>query len=93
MKNDIDNKPQLLGSQLDAKDRAHVLAAYLHRFTGNHKPAWANEAMPNGESYKIQFKDDEEWLNHTYFAVNQKGQLNKSCKECRSNPTWPTTSK
>jgi hypothetical protein len=81
MKKIIHENCQLVGNQLDKEDRAYVLTAYVHRFTGNHKPNWANKAMPNGEPYEVQFKDDEDWLNHTYFAINRKGKLDKICKE------------
>ena len=89
MKKSIHESRQLLGTQLNSEDRAYVLAAYVHRFTGNHKPNWAQKTIPNGNPYEVQFKDDEDWLNYTHFAVNRKGKLDRSCGECRSNPTWP----
>jgi hypothetical protein len=78
---------ELPGYALHPDDQRHVLAAYVHRFTGEHTPAWVGQA---GEgNYKPQFRDDKEWLINTVFTVNKNGRLDKRAKYCRSTPTWP----
>ncbi len=71
------------GNKLCGPDRIHVLAAYVHRFTGNHIPNWA-KANPQ---CKVQFKSDQDWLEHTEFAITKQGLLDLRIKHCRSNPT------
>lgn len=78
-----------LGNQLSAEDQRYVLAAYVHRFTGQHKPQWACKPMPNGTAYPVQFVDDADWLAHTYFEVTKSGKLDNRNKSCQSSPTWP----
>jgi hypothetical protein len=79
----------VLGAMLCEADQKHVLAAYVHRFTGEHRPAWANKPMPDGQAYPVQFKDDLDWLAHSYFAIRKNGRLNMLVKHCESYPTWP----
>lgn len=80
------------GTELHPDDKRHVLAAYVHRFTGEHKPQWACSHMPNGEAYKVQFANDQDWLANTLFACRSDGRLDGRVKFCRSNPTWPNNS-
>lgn len=77
------------GSALSYPQQKQVLSAYVHRFTGNHKPAWARQPMPDGKEYPLQFKDDNDWLENTLFAANKDGSLNKRVKHCQSSATWP----
>lgn len=77
------------GSDLHPADRAHVLRAYVHRFTGDHRPAWARKPLPNGEPAPVQFASDADWLEHTTFAVRKDGRLDHRVRSCRSRPTWP----
>jgi hypothetical protein len=77
------------GSSLSYSQQREVLSAYVHRFTGNHKPAWAHKPMPDGKPYPLQFKDDNDWLENTLFATNKNGSLNKRVKYCESTATWP----
>ncbi len=77
------------GSALSYSQQREVLSAYVHRFTGNHKPDWARQPMPNGQEYPLQFKDDNDWLENTLFAVNKDGSLNKRMKHWQSTATWP----
>ena len=77
------------GTDLNYVDQVYVLAAYVHRFTGNHKPDWARKPMPNGGEYPVQFKDDADWLANTEFAVKKNGYLDRRVHGCRSNPPWP----
>ena len=77
------------GTQLNSEDTAHVLAAYVHRFTGDHKPNWALRGRRDGSPYHVQFANDADWLHHTKFVVTENGRLDHRYKECFSSPTWP----
>lgn len=81
--------PQILGIALNTVDQKHVLAAYVHRFTGDHKPKWAAQLRPNGSPYPLQFRSDREWLANTFFMVTKFGNLDRRANYCTSNPTWP----
>lgn len=78
-----------LGTELNAEDQAYVLRAYVHRFTGQHKPTWARKPRPDGSDYPVQFKDDQDWLAHTEFYVTPKGRLDRRQDLCFSHATWP----
>ncbi len=79
----------VLGSHLGPYMQSAVKRAFVHRFTGDHTPAWARQPMPNGSPYPVQFKDDTDWLANTYFWITVKGELAKRPSGCQSNPTWP----
>lgn len=79
----------LTGAELCSDDQAQALRAFVHRFTGDHKPAWARKPMPNGQTYQVQFADDSDWLANTRFAVTKAGRLDKRHGACESTPTWP----
>ena len=72
------------GKQLTPQDQKMVLAAYVHRFTMDHLPAWAQ-----GTKYPVQFASDQEWLETTYFHVKKNGNLDNRFHPCLSHPTWP----
>lgn len=82
--------PMLEGDKLHPEDRAHVLAAYTHRFTREHFPAWAKSPRPDGTAYPPQFDSDAEWLARTQFHVRRDGRLDRRHRSCFSVPTWPT---
>ena len=86
------NKPSKLGSELTLEEQRYVLAAYVHRFTGDHKPDWAGKEWKDGQPYPLQFKDDKDWLANTRFQTNKAGSLDSRCNECHSVPTWPNNS-
>ena len=77
------------GKQLTKSQRAEALRIYVHRFTAEHKPMWANEPRPDGLAYPVQFASDEEWLDNTDFPINKDGTFCARPSSCRSNPTWP----
>lgn len=77
------------GILLSPRDQQHVLSAFVHRFTKTHVPAWAKFVFPDGRRYKPQFKDDQDWLANTRFAVTQNGSLDMRVQNCESTPTWP----
>lgn len=78
-----------LGSELFPGDRAYVLAAFCHRHTGNHVPAWATRPRADGTPYPVHFASDAEWLANTRFAVGAHGDLDRRVSQCYSTPTWP----
>jgi hypothetical protein len=73
------------GSELSESDKRIVLAAYVHRFTGDHRPRWA---LRSNEK-RVHFADDQDWLNNTLFAVTKSGKLDRRIRHCESRPTWP----
>jgi hypothetical protein len=77
------------GDALSAADKRHVLSAYVHRFTGEHKPDWAGKPWKDGKPYPLQFANDAEWLAHTRFVVTKCGRLDPRYHDCVSSPTWP----
>ena len=74
------------GIKLSEHDRREVLAAYVHRYTGEHVPQWARAPW---NTCKVQFATDAEWLANTRFAVRKDGRLHQRIRHCMSNPTWP----
>lgn len=72
------------GSNLHPSDRSYVLRAYVHRYTKEHKPTWA-ETGPG----RVQFASDCEWLENTIFATKKNGRLDMRYHSCQSIPTWP----
>lgn len=79
----------VLGTDLRPYDKQAVLRMFVHRYTGDHKPAWADREWKDGKPYPVQFSDDQDWLANTSFAVRQDGYLDQRCKHCHSRPTWP----
>lgn len=65
-----------VGSKLHPEDQKHVLAAYIYRHTGDHVPPIVKGVA------KLQFKNDQDWLEHTSFKVNKDGRLDKRAKYC-----------
>lgn len=83
------NEETRRGTELSADDQRYALAGWINRFTGEHKPKWARKPMPNGKHYKVQFKDDADWLANTLFFVTKAGRLHGNVTHCVSSPTWP----
>ena len=84
----------VVGSELPHFVQQDALSSFVHRFTGEHIPAWSKEAAPNGRFYAPQYRNDQEWLQHTLFAVNTKKDTvclaHGKDVYCQSNnPTWP----
>lgn len=78
-----------LGKDLHPDDKKYVLSAYVYRFTGDHKPRWANKLMDSGKAYPVHFKDDADWLANSAFYVKKNGRLDHRYGNCTSWPTWP----
>lgn len=81
--------PAKLGTDLSAEDQREALSSYVHRYTGDHTPAWAKEPRPDGGAYPLQFATDAEWLANTWFKVTAAGRLDHRGKQCQSCATWP----
>lgn len=81
--------PSRLGSELTKEEQSYVLAAFVHRFTRDHKPQWALSPWKDNKPYPVQFDSDKEWLANTRFNVTESGALDRKVKECNSTPTWP----
>jgi hypothetical protein len=81
--------PVIKGSDLTPAMQAEALRRWVHRFTGDHTPAWARKPMPNGQPYPVQFASDSEWLANTDFTVTKRGAFSARDRYCRSRPTWP----
>lgn len=77
------------GSELSATDQKTVLAAYVNRYTREHKPRWILQPRPDGSRYPVQFANDSDWLANTVFRVTKTGKLDRRVHDCRSYPTWP----
>lgn len=80
---------QVLGSQLGESAKREALARFVHRFTGDHRPAWVRDRRPDGSPYPLHFKDDADWLANTRFHVRLNGKLCEASETCESSPTWP----
>jgi hypothetical protein len=81
---------RIIGSQLNHSAKAEALRRFVYRFTGDHKPAWANKPWKDGRTYPLQFKDDADWLANTYFYTTLDGSLSDHLGSyCESSPTWP----
>jgi len=78
------------GNQLQSDEQVHVLRAFVHRYTAEHVPEWVRRgAWKPGVPYPVQFASDQDWLQHTLFAVRTDGRLDRRVKCCESHPTWP----
>jgi len=73
------------GHSLTWEDQRHVLAAYVHRSTGEHTPPWARLPRPDGQPYTPQYLTDAQWLQRTQFAVRTDGRLDGRVHHCRSD--------
>jgi hypothetical protein len=80
---------RVLGSHMGKKLQDDCLRQFVHRFTKQHVPAWANKEWKDGITYPVQFASDAEWLSYTFFEVTVKGELSKRVHYCESSPTWP----
>lgn len=78
-----------LGIDLTKEEQRYVLSAFIHRFTKEHIPAWAQVQLNDGVPFEVQFDSDKDWLEHTYFMVTKDGKLDKRSTSCFSSPTWP----
>lgn len=77
---------RIRGDRLPAHLQSEAKRAFVHRCTGEHIPAWARRGLTSGP-YRVQFKDDAEWLAHTFFQVTERGTL-ADRRPCESTPTW-----
>jgi septal ring-binding cell division protein DamX len=67
---------------------AAAKAAYPHRFTLEHVPAWARQQRVGGSYYAPQYRNDAEWYERTYFPG--EAGIRANARHAQSNcPTWP----
>lgn len=86
----MNTRTHIAGNLLNPCDQERVLRAFAHRFTRDHKPAWANKPLSSGKFCRVQFASDTEWLANTQFAIRKSdGRLDMRVKACISHPTWP----
>lgn len=75
------------GLELPCFLQKEALAKFAHRYTGNHVPDWVRKSE---SPVFLPFRDDNEWLANTEFAVNAAGdKLDERVNYCHSSPTWP----
>ena len=79
---------RILGSNLSPTLQREALSRFAHRYTGDHKPKWAQQPMPSGKPFPVQFASDQDWLASTLFWVTDRNTLAKR-HPCESRPTWP----
>ena len=79
------------GSSLPENLKREALAMFVHRYTMEHVPRWAQEPAPNGKFYAPQYASDQEWLERTRFAVTKGGsEFDGRANHCDSaDATWP----
>ena len=80
---------QVKGSDLSAAMQSEARRRWVHRYTRDHVPAWAQKPMPCGKAYPVQFDSDSDWLANTVFTITKTGRFSGRDKYCRSAPTWP----
>jgi hypothetical protein len=77
------------GARLSPALQQEARRRYVHRFTGEHAPAWTRSPRPCGRPYPVHFRDDSDWLANTDFPVTKAGRLADRPSACQSRPTWP----
>ena len=88
-------RPHVRGNQLRETEQRHAKAIYAHRYTMEHKPAWAHkprtvtddQGRTTHAAYAPQFASDADWLANTWFNIKKDGTL--ASASCWSEPTWP----
>ena len=78
----------VLGSALSPENRQDALSRFVHRFTGDHRPAWAAVGREDRTPFPVQFANDADWLAHTIFHITEDGRISGR-RGCESSPTWP----
>ena len=64
-------------------------ARYVHRFTLEYIPAWAQLPNPGtGQYYAPQFASDREWYTHTRFP-GERGYIGDGSHCHTTGQTWP----
>jgi hypothetical protein len=68
----------VLGTALVPEDQSLAKRMFVHRFTGDNRPLWADGRR------KPIFEDDAQWLANTYFYVKVDGRLDNRYNHCYS---------
>ena len=61
--------------------------SFVHRYTMEHKPRWANQPAPNGKRYAPQYRSDAEWYANTLFPGESPLADKNHCYS--TGATWP----
>jgi len=77
------------GSKLPDNLKQTVLETFIHRFTRDHKPEWANGLRESGKPWQVRFDSDQDWLENTEFCIADDGFLSRKYPHCHPNSTWP----
>lgn len=70
------------GENLTAAQVKQVKAAFVHRFTGEHVPAWAKQPRPDGTAYEPMYATDADWIADKAFYVHKDGQIASTPHHC-----------
>jgi hypothetical protein len=76
----------LLGTELNASDRQHVLAAYVYRNTVEN--IRRNAAAVKRAGGSLPPITDAQWLEITQFTVTNAGRLDQRVHHCHLIPAW-----
>jgi hypothetical protein len=64
-------------------------AQYVHRFTMEYKPQWANKPLDNGKYYAPQYRSDREWFENTLFPPHEFSASKRDTSCYSQNQSWP----
>lgn len=67
---------------------AEACARYVHRYTMEHVPAWAQKRAENGLFYAPQYRNDAEWYERTLF-YGEPGHYGTKNECCSAGQSWP----
>lgn len=65
-------------------------AKYVHRYTMEHVPQWSRQRAPGGKFYAPQYRNDQEWYEHTIFPGERDYPFRGERMGCyTTGQTWP----
>ncbi len=84
-------KIMVRGDLLPVDIQRSCLACYVHRYTKDHKPKWAEKHLLNEAPYPVQFASDTDWLSRSLFPVkvDKNGKITQRAAPCCSYASWP----
>lgn len=83
--------PKLIkGENLTSAQRAEVKSAFIHRFTGEHRPKWVDMRRDDGIhiDYLPTHATDNEWINAHAFYIRKDGHI--ATRPATAMPAWMT---
>lgn len=60
---------------------------FINRYTMEHKPSWADFALPKGRKYAPSYRTDREWYDNTYFHGEHEAATYHHCYS--TNQSFP----